>query len=71
MLDVYTTMALFIFVVLNLIARVYGFCLWQYLKYIREEILLVLGTSSLRGGAAADAGRRWSATGARSRWWGW
>jgi aerobic C4-dicarboxylate transport protein len=46
MLDVYLTMALFIFVVLNLILRLYGFSLWQYLKFIREEILIVLGTSS-------------------------
>jgi len=46
MLDVYLTMFLFVFVVLNLIARLYGFSLWQYLKYIREEIVLVLGTSS-------------------------
>jgi aerobic C4-dicarboxylate transport protein len=46
MLDVYVTMALFIFVVLNLILRAYGFSLWNYLKYIREEILIVLGTSS-------------------------
>ena len=46
MLDVYTTMFLFVFVVLNLVARFYKFSLWQYLKYIREEIVLVLGTSS-------------------------
>lgn len=46
MLDVYVTMFLFVFVVLNLIARLYKFSLWQYLKYIREEIVLVLGTSS-------------------------
>jgi aerobic C4-dicarboxylate transport protein len=46
MLDVYLTMAIFIFVVLNLILRVYGFSLWDYLKFIREEILIVLGTSS-------------------------
>ena len=46
MLGVYTTMALFIFVVLNLILRAYGFSLWEYLKFIREEILIVLGTSS-------------------------
>jgi aerobic C4-dicarboxylate transport protein len=46
MLDVYLTMFLFIFVVLNLILRWYGFSLWAYLKYIREEILIVLGTSS-------------------------
>jgi aerobic C4-dicarboxylate transport protein len=43
---VYLTMALFIFVVLNLIARVSGFSLWELLKYIRAEILIVLGTSS-------------------------
>ncbi len=46
MLDVYLTMALFIFIVLNLIAKWYGFSLWAFLKYIREEILIVLGTSS-------------------------
>jgi aerobic C4-dicarboxylate transport protein len=46
MLDVYVTMALFIFIVLNLIAKWYGFSLWSFLKYIREEILIVLGTSS-------------------------
>jgi len=46
MLDVYLTMFLFIFVVLNLIMRWYGFSLWAYLKYIREELLIVLGTSS-------------------------
>ncbi|MBL0938892.1 MAG: dicarboxylate/amino acid:cation symporter [Gemmatimonadaceae bacterium] len=46
MLDVYLTMALFIFVVLALICRAYGFRLWRFLRYIRDEILLVLGTSS-------------------------
>lgn len=46
MADVYVTMAIFIFVVLNLIARLSGFSLWQLLRFIKEEILLVLGTSS-------------------------
>jgi len=46
MLSVYLTMALFVFVVLNAIARLYGFSLWRFLRYIREEILIVLGTSS-------------------------
>lgn len=46
MLSVYATMFLFIFVVLNGISRVYGFSLWQYLKFIKEELLIVLGTSS-------------------------
>ena len=43
---VYTTMFLFIFVVLNGVARLFGFSLWRYLGFIREEILIVLGTSS-------------------------
>jgi aerobic C4-dicarboxylate transport protein len=46
MLDVYLTMFIFIFGVLNLIAHAYGFSLWSFLKYIAEEILIVLGTSS-------------------------
>ena len=46
MAGVYITMALFIFVVLNLIARFFGFSLWRLLRFIRAEILIVLGTSS-------------------------
>ncbi|WP_353265553.1 dicarboxylate/amino acid:cation symporter [Gemmatimonas sp.] len=46
MLDVYVTMALFIFVVLGSICRIYGFRLLPFLRFIKEEILLVLGTSS-------------------------
>lgn len=46
MLVVYTTMFLFIFVVLNLILRYYKLRLGSYLRFIKEEILLVLGTSS-------------------------
>ena len=46
MLTVYTTMALFIFVVLHFILRWYKISLWQFLKYIKAEILIVLGTSS-------------------------
>ena len=46
MLSVYVTMAVFIVVVLGSVLRIVGFSLWQYLRYIRDEILLVLGTSS-------------------------
>ncbi|AOM75900.1 C4-dicarboxylate transporter DctA [Pedobacter steynii] len=46
MLVVYITCIIFIFVVLNFICYLYKFSLWQYLKYIRQEILIVLGTSS-------------------------
>ncbi|WP_210419380.1 C4-dicarboxylate transporter DctA [Pedobacter sp. KBS0701] len=44
--SVYLTCILFIFIVLNGICKYYKFSLWQYLKYIRQEILIVLGTSS-------------------------
>lgn len=43
---VYLTCLLFIFVVLGTIARITGFSLWRFLRYIKEEILIVLGTSS-------------------------
>lgn len=43
---VYLTMLLFIFVVLGSIMRYYGFNIWKFLRNIREELLIVLGTSS-------------------------
>ena len=46
MLDVYLTMAIFVFVVLGAICRMYGFRILSLIKFIREEIMLVLGTSS-------------------------
>jgi aerobic C4-dicarboxylate transport protein len=46
MLCVYVTGGLFIFLVLGGIARLHGFSLWKFLKYIEDEILIVLGTSS-------------------------
>ena len=42
----YVTAIVFVFVVLNLVAKLAGFSLWKFLKYIREELVLVLGTSS-------------------------
>jgi aerobic C4-dicarboxylate transport protein len=42
----YVTAALFIFVVLGLIASASGFSILRFLAYIKEELLLVLGTSS-------------------------
>jgi aerobic C4-dicarboxylate transport protein len=46
MFAVYATCGLFVFVVLGTIARLSGISLWKLLKYIAEEILIVLGTSS-------------------------
>lgn len=43
---VYLTCALFIVVVLGLVARFSGFSLWKLLKFVREELLIVIGTSS-------------------------
>jgi Na+/H+-dicarboxylate symporter len=42
----YVACAFFVVVVLGLLARLHGFKLWQLLRYIREELLVVLGTSS-------------------------
>jgi aerobic C4-dicarboxylate transport protein len=46
MLCVYLTCAIFIVVVLGGIARAAKFSLWKMIRYLREELLLVLGTSS-------------------------
>ncbi|MEO6876745.1 MAG: dicarboxylate/amino acid:cation symporter [Opitutaceae bacterium] len=43
---VYLTCGVFILVVLGTIARLNGFSLWKILKYIREELMIVIGTSS-------------------------
>jgi aerobic C4-dicarboxylate transport protein len=50
MLTVYITMALFIFVILRLILQSYKINLWHFLKYIKQELLIVFGTSSSEPG---------------------
>jgi aerobic C4-dicarboxylate transport protein len=42
----YVTAALFVFVVLGLIARFVGFSIFKFIAYIKDELLIVLGTSS-------------------------
>ena len=42
----YATAAVFVIVVLGLIARFVGFNIFRYLGYIKDELLIVLGTSS-------------------------
>jgi aerobic C4-dicarboxylate transport protein len=44
--SVYLTCLIFIVLVLGLVARLSGFSLWKFLRYIRAELVLVLGTSS-------------------------
>jgi aerobic C4-dicarboxylate transport protein len=43
---VYLTSFAFVFIVLGAIAYAHGFSLWKFLNYIKEELLIVLGTSS-------------------------
>jgi aerobic C4-dicarboxylate transport protein len=42
----YLTCALFVFVVLGIIAKLTGFSIFRFVSYIKEELLIVLGTSS-------------------------
>ena len=46
MAGVYATCLIFIFVVLGTVARLAGFSIWKFIRAIREELLIVLGTSS-------------------------
>jgi aerobic C4-dicarboxylate transport protein len=46
MLGVYVTCLLFVFIILGTIAAWTGFSIFKFLRYIGEEILIVLGTSS-------------------------
>ncbi|MGV2287929.1 dicarboxylate/amino acid:cation symporter [Trinickia sp. YCB016] len=42
----YLTSFLFVAIVLGFVARLCGFSLWRFLGYIRDELLIVLGTST-------------------------
>ncbi|RHW38557.1 C4-dicarboxylate transporter DctA [Lysinibacillus yapensis] len=46
MAAVYITMALFIILILGSIAKFYGFNIFKFIAYIKDEIFLVIGTSS-------------------------
>ncbi|CAM5257285.1 Glutamate/aspartate:proton symporter GltP OS=Lysinibacillus sphaericus OX=1421 GN=LS41612_08210 PE=4 SV=1 [Lysinibacillus sphaericus] len=46
MLSVYLTMFLFIVVIIGLITRYFGFNIFKFIKYIKDEIFIVIGTSS-------------------------
>jgi aerobic C4-dicarboxylate transport protein len=42
----YTTCLLFVFGALGFIAYLHGFSIWKFIQYIKEELFIVLGTSS-------------------------
>jgi aerobic C4-dicarboxylate transport protein len=44
--SVYATCLIFIFVVLGVVCRLCGFSVFKFIRYIKEELLIVLGTSS-------------------------
>jgi aerobic C4-dicarboxylate transport protein len=46
----YLTCVLFVFIVLGAIARFHGFNIFKFLRYIKEELLIVLGASSSEAG---------------------
>ncbi|MNJ87090.1 C4-dicarboxylate transport protein [compost metagenome] len=46
MLTVYVTMFIFIFLILGSILRYFKVSIWSFIKYIKAELLIVLGTSS-------------------------
>ena len=50
MLCVYITCLIFIFLILGLMLRYYKISIIKFLKYIKEELLIVLGTSSSEAG---------------------
>jgi len=46
MASFYATCLLFIFGALGIVARLHGFRIWHFVRYIRDELFIVLGTSS-------------------------
>lgn len=46
MLSVYITMFIFIVVIIGLISHYFGFSIFKFIKYIKDEIFIVIGTSS-------------------------
>ncbi|MEX3843386.1 cation:dicarboxylate symporter family transporter [Paraburkholderia sp. BR10882] len=45
-LSFYAVVVLFIVVVMGVIAKLAGFSMWRFMRYIKDEILIVLGTAS-------------------------
>ena len=42
----YATCLFFIFIILGIVAKLHGFSIVKFIRYIKEELLIVLGTSS-------------------------
>jgi Na+/H+-dicarboxylate symporter len=70
MVTVYLTMAVFIFVILGGILRYAGIGMWSFLKYIKAELLIVLGTSSSEAGLPGLM-EKLEGMGCAQPWWDW
>lgn len=66
----YITCILFVVVVLGSIARANGFSIFKFVNYIKEELLIVLGTSSSES-ALPRMLDKMERLGCRNRWWAW
>lgn len=49
-LSFYAVVLLFVVVVMGCVARLAGFSLWRFLRYIKDEIFIVMGTASSESG---------------------
>ena len=67
----YLTCLLFVFVVLNIIARLTGFSLVKLLRYIAHELWLVLGTSSSESALPTLMAKLEHMARARTSWASW
>lgn len=66
----YITCVLFVVVVLGSIAKFNGFNIFKFIRYIKEELLIVLGTSSSESVLPRMLDKMEKA-GVRSLWWAW
>lgn len=66
----YITCILFVVLVLGSIAKATGFSIFKFIRYIREELLIVLGTSSSES-ALPRMLDKMEKPAAANRWWGW
>lgn len=55
----YLTSAIFVIVVLGIIARIVGFNIFRFLAYIKDELLVVMGTSNITGNGVATIFVSW------------
>ncbi len=64
----YITCILFVVLVLGSIAKATGFSIFKFIRYIREELLIVLGLH-LPSRRCRVCSTRWRNSAAANRWW--